>query len=241
MGVLSKAANRRIGQAMHNYSMLADSDRVLVAVSGGVDSLVLAWILNHWRHKAPIRYEILGVYIDNGFDSQTAAKVEQQLRNIAVPYLIQKTDFWERAVAAEKGKSACYHCARLRRNHLFSLAGRQGYNKMALGHHKDDILETFFINLLYAGNLSTMVPRQKLFGGSMDIIRPMAYLEKKDILEIADAAGILPVKNPCPQDKDSKRQEARKIVATLSALDPRIKSNIFAALANIRQEYLLQA
>ena len=111
---------------------------------------------------------------------------------------------------------------------------------MALGHHKDDILETFFINLLYAGNISTMVPKQELFGGSMDIIRPMAYLEKKDIMEIADAAGILPVKNPCPQDKDSKRQEARKIVATLSALDPRVKSNIFAALANIRKEYLLQ-
>ena len=240
MGVLSKAANRRIGQAMHNYRMLADSDRVLVAVSGGVDSLVLALILNHWRHKAPIRYEILAVYIDNGFDSRTADNVQQQLQKIAVPYLIEKTDFWKRAVAAEKGKSTCYHCARLRRNHLFSLAEHRGYNKMALGHHKDDILETFFINLLYAGNISTMVPKQELFGGSMDIIRPMAYLEKKDIMEIADAAGILPVKNPCPQDKDSKRQEARKIVATLSALDPRVKSNIFAALANIRKEYLLQ-
>lgn len=240
MGVLSKAVNRRIGRAMHNYRMLADSDRVLVAVSGGVDSLVLAWILNHWRHKAPISYEVLAVYIDNGFDGRTTDNVQQQLQKIAVPYLIEKTDFWERAVAAEKGKSTCYHCARLRRNYLFSLAEQQGYNKMALGHHKDDILETFFMNLLYAGNLSTMVPRQKLFGGSMDIIRPMAYLEKKDILEIASAAEILPVKNPCPQDKNSKRQEARKIVATLSAMDPKIKSNIFAALANIRKEYLLE-
>lgn len=240
MGVLSKAVNRRIGRAMHNYRMLADSDRVLVAVSGGVDSLVLAWILNHWRHKAPISYEVLAVYIDNGFEGRTTDNVQQQLQKIAVPYLIEKTDFWERAVAAEKGKSTCYHCARLRRNYLFSLAEQHGYNKMALGHHKDDILETFFMNLLYAGNLSTMVPRQKLFGGSMDIIRPMAYLEKKDILEIASAAEILPVKNPCPQDKNSKRQEARKIVATLSAMDPKIKSNIFAALANIRKEYLLE-
>jgi tRNA 2-thiocytidine biosynthesis protein TtcA len=239
MGVLTKAVNRRIGQAMHNYTMLADSDRVLVAVSGGVDSLVLAWILDHWLKKAPISYEILAVYIDNGFDSRTADKVKEQLRKIAVPYLIEKKGFWERAAAAENGKSVCYHCARLRRNRLFAIAKERGYNKMAFGHHKDDILETFFINLLYAGNLSTMVPKQRLFAGRMHIIRPMAYLEKKDILEIAETAGIIPVKNPCPQDKDSKRQEARKIVATLSAMDPRIKSNIFAALANIRKDYLL--
>jgi len=239
MDVLSKIANRRIGRAMHNYAMLADSDRVLVAVSGGVDSLVLAWLLNGWLRKAPISYEILAVYIDNGFDRQTADKVEEQLQNIKIPYLIEKTDFWARAAATEEGKSVCYHCARFRRNRLFSIAEQQGYNKMALGHHRDDILETFFINLLYAGNLSTMVPKQKLFAGRLHIIRPMAYLDKEDILKIADTAGIFPVKNPCPQDMDSKRQEARKIVASLSAMGPKIKSNMFAALANIRQDYLL--
>jgi tRNA 2-thiocytidine biosynthesis protein TtcA len=239
MDVLTNTANRRIGQAMHSYSMLADSDRVLIAVSGGVDSLVLAWILNHWRNKAPIWYEILAVYIDNGFARQTAVSVEEQLQKIGIPYLIERTDFWTKAAVAENGKSICYHCARLRRNRLFSLAEHEGYNKMAFGHHKDDILETFFINLLYAGNLSTMVPKQNLFNGRLHIIRPMAYLEKKDILEIAAAAGIIPVKNPCPQDRDSKRQTAREIVARLSAIDPKIKSNIFAALANIRPEYLL--
>jgi tRNA 2-thiocytidine biosynthesis protein TtcA len=239
MSILSKAANRSIGQAMHSYTMLADTDRVLIAVSGGVDSLVLAWILNHWQHKAPIRYEILAAYIDNGFDSSTGDKVAEQLRNIGVPFLIEKTDFWHRAAAAEEGKSICYHCARLRRNRLFAIAEEQGFNKIGFGHHKDDILETFFINLLYAGNISTMVPKQKLFDGRIHIIRPMAYLEKKDIVEIAAAASIVPVKNPCPQDNDSKRQEARRVVAELSALSPKVKSNIFAALSNIRHGYLL--
>jgi len=163
MSVLSKAVNRKIGQAMHNYSMLADGDQVLIAVSGGVDSLVLTWILKFWQHKAPIQYNISAVYIDNGFDTGTSENVAKQLRNINVPYLIEKTDFWERAAAAENGRSVCYHCARLRRNLLFSIAERQGFNKIAFGHHKDDILETFFINLLYAGNLSTMVPLQELF------------------------------------------------------------------------------
>jgi tRNA 2-thiocytidine biosynthesis protein TtcA len=239
MNILTKAANRNIGQAMHHYSMLADGDRVLIAVSGGVDSLVLTLILKHWQQKAPIRYKILAVYIDNGFDASTGGKVTVQLQKIGVPFLIEKTDFWHRAAAAEEGKSVCYHCARLRRNRLFAIAEEQGFSKMAFGHHKDDILETFFINLLYAGNISTMVPKQELFNGRVHIIRPMAYLEKKDILEIAAAADIIPVKNPCPQDNDSKRQEARRIVAELSQLNPKVKSNIFAALSNIRQEYLL--
>ena len=224
---------------MHHYAMLADGDQVLIAVSGGVDSLVLTLILKHWQQKAPISYKILAVYIDNGFDTSTGGKVTVQLQKIGVPFLIEKTDFWHRAAAAEEGKSVCYHCARLRRNRLFAIAEEKGFSKMAFGHHKDDILETFFINLLYAGNISTMVPKQELFNGRMHIIRPMAYLEKKDILEIAAAAGIIPVKNPCPQDNDSKRQEARRIVAELSLLNPKVKSNIFAALSNIRQEYLL--
>ena len=224
---------------MHHYAMLADGDQVLIVVSGGVDSLVLTLILKHWQQKAPISYKILAVYIDNGFDASTGGKVTVQLQKIGVPFLIEKTDFWHRAAAAEEGKSVCYHCARLRRNRLFAIAEEKGFSKMAFGHHKDDILETFFINLLYAGNISTMVPKQELFNGRMHIIRPMAYLEKKDILEIAAAAGIIPVKNPCPQDNDSKRQEARRIVAELSQLNPKVKSNIFAALSNIRQEYLL--
>ena len=159
MSVLSKPVNRKIGQAMHDYSMLADGDQVLIAVSGGVDSLVLTWILNYWQHKAPIRYSISAIYIDNGFDSGTSEKVKEQLRKINVQCQVKKTDFWERAAAAENGKSVCYHCARLRRNLLFSIAEQHDFNKIAFGHHKDDILETFFINLLYAGNISTMVPR----------------------------------------------------------------------------------
>jgi len=239
MGVLSKPVNRRIGKAMHDYSMLAEGDRVLIAVSGGVDSLVLSWILDYWQHKAPIQYSLLAVYIDNGFEISTSDTIAKQLEKINVPYLVKNTDFWKRAAAAEDEKSVCYHCARLRRNLLFSIAEQGGFNKIAFGHHKDDILETFFINLLYAGNLSTMVPRQELFEGRLNIIRPMAYLEKKEVKDIAEKAGIMPVKNPCPKDGDSKRQEARKILASLCDLDPKIKSNIFAALSNIRHGYLL--
>jgi tRNA 2-thiocytidine biosynthesis protein TtcA len=241
MNVLNKAVNRRIGQAMHKYNMLTDGDRVLVAVSGGVDSLVLTWLLKHWQRKAPISYEMHAVFIDNGFGNQMGNKVAGQLEKIDVSFRVEKTDFWQKAKMAEDGKSVCYHCARLRRNRLFSIAEQENFNKMAFGHHKDDIIETFFINLLYAGNLSTMVPNQKLFHGKLNIIRPLAFLEKEEIIQIADTFDIIPVKNPCPKDEDSKRREARKVAASLSALAPRVKANIFAALANIREGYLLDS
>ena len=101
MKVLSKSVNRRIGQAMHRYNMLADGDRVLIAVSGGIDSLVLAWLLQFWRSKAPIKYDILAVHIDNGYDSLMGNNVKEQLHQISIPYQVEKTDYWARAAAAE--------------------------------------------------------------------------------------------------------------------------------------------
>jgi len=240
MSVLAKGVNRRIGRAMHTYDMLRDGDRVLIAVSGGVDSLVLAWLLLYWRRKAPIDYEVLAVHIDNGFGNVEHRQVAAQLDRLAVPYRVESTDFGRQALAAEDGRSTCYHCARQRRHRLFELARSEGFNKIALGHHKDDIIETFFLNLLYGGNLSTMVPKQEFFSGRLALIRPLAYLEKDEIRAIAAALAIAPVKNPCPEDRRSKRQEARRLVQSLYRLDSRAKANIFAALANIREGYLLR-
>jgi tRNA 2-thiocytidine biosynthesis protein TtcA len=224
--------------------MLADGDQVMIAVSGGIDSLVLSWVLNHWRQKAPIQYNLLAVHIDNGFeppeDSQPCAElVARQLEKLSIPFLIEKTDFGPRALAAEDGRSVCYHCAKQRRNRLFELAGEKNFNKIAFGHHKDDILETFFLNLLYSGNLSTMTPNQKLFNGAISIIRPLAFLEKEEIIAMGKTLDIEPVKNPCPHDDSSKRQTARRLVEDISAKDPSFKASIFTALGNIREGYLL--
>lgn len=225
---------------MHIYDMLREGDRVMVAVSGGVDSLVLAWLLDFWRAKAPIHYELLAVHLDMGFGAEgSACPVVRQLDQLAIPYLIERTDFGSRALAAENGKSACFHCSRQRRNRLFDLARGREMTKIAFGHHKDDILETFFLNLLYGGNISTMVPRQDLFAGRLSIIRPLAFIEKDEIHQIAAGLGIKPVKNPCTMDNGSKRQEIRNLLRTLYRTNPRAKANMFAALGNIRPEYLL--
>lgn len=244
MAPLDKDINRLIGRAMHRYEMLDDDDRVMIAVSGGIDSLVLTWILNHWQQKAPISYKLLAVHIDNGFappdnDQSTARLVAAQLDRLAVPFHIEETDFGPRALETEDGRSVCYHCAKQRRNRLFELAGDMGFNKIAFGHHKDDILETFFLNLLYSGNLSTMTPKQELFGGKISIIRPLAFLEKARIINLGKTLNLTPVKNPCPHDESSKRQTARCLVKEIAARDPSFKANIFAALGNVREGYLL--
>ena len=150
---------------MHTYEMLTDGDHVLVAVSGGVDSIVLAAILQEWKRKAPIDYQLTAVHLDMGFPNSIKTDLAAQLEKISLPLEIERTTYGLDAVAANDQQGACFECARNRRTRLFSLARDKGCSKLALGHHKDDIIETFFINVLYSGNISTMVPSQPLFSG----------------------------------------------------------------------------
>lgn len=239
MHSLPKAINRLIGQAMHDYRMITAGDRILLGVSGGVDSLVLAWLLHGWRAKAPIDYEVTALYLDMGFDAKQPGAVESELAKIGIPFRTEYTDYGASANRTQPDK-ACYQCAKARRNHLFETARANAYSAVALGHHKDDLIETFFLNLLYSGNLSTMMPRQDLFAGRLKILRPMAYLTKDQVYELAAIAGITPVKNPCPMAGQSKREEVRGLVDAICRRDPKFRGNIFAALANVRSEYLLK-
>jgi len=239
MRSLPKTINRLIGQAMHDYRMLEDGDRILIGVSGGVDSLVLAWLLHHWRDKAPIDYEVMALHLDMGFDADQHHAVEAELVKIGLPYRTEHTRYGSEANQANPDR-ACYQCATARRNHLFETARLQEYSAIALGHHKDDLIETFFLNMLYSGNLSTMMPRQDLFSGRLKIVRPMAYLTKEQVYELAEIAGITPVKNPCPMAAHSKREEIRGLMATIYQRDPKFRGNIFAAMGNVRTEYLLK-
>lgn len=238
--------NRRVGRAMHTYNMLADGDRVLVAVSGGIDSLVLAWLLLFWQRKAPISYEVLPLHVDMEPDGDcpgpSAVEVQKQLDRIGLRSIIVPAA-WQPpppAHSAQNTKDICYMCSSSRRKQLFDFARQEHCNKVALGHHQDDIIETFFINLCYGGNISTMVPRQDLFAGRLSLIRPLAFLTKEDIIAIAKKLQVEPVRTKCPLSEKTRRMDIRNILDELYTKIPGAKPHIFAALSNVRHEYLLK-
>ena len=235
---LPSKLNKYIGRAMGDWQMLDDGDRVLIGVSGGIDSLATAWVLQMWRDKAPISYEIEAVHVDDGFWSPDKGGqppvdiIAEQMQRFQIPFSSVKG--WE-----IEGKRTCFMCARNRRSQLFDLARQKSCAKLALGHHKDDLVETFLINALYSGNISTMLPKQQLFEGRLSLIRIFAYLEKDDIWTIADCAGLEPVANFCPVGDDSRRETVRALLDKIYADIPGSKGSLFSALGNVREGYML--
>jgi tRNA 2-thiocytidine biosynthesis protein TtcA len=195
-------------------------------------------VLVLWQRKAPIDFALIPVHIDHGFWRETPEgrapdlALAEPLRAFGLSLEIRP----ERVLAEER---TCFLCARNRRSQLFDLAKDTGCNKLALGHHRDDLIETFLLNALYSGNISTMVPSQDLFAGGLTLLRPLAYLDKEEVQRLATDFGLAPVKNYCRLAEDTRRERVRKILQYIYHLEPGAKGSLFAALANVRQEYLL--
>ncbi len=236
---LFKSLNRDVGKAIHRYDMISHGDNILVGISGGKDSLTLLWILNERLSRIPVDYNLFPVYIDPGFPDGFAQALTKWTADMGFDMRVEYTDNGILAHSSENLENPCFLCARLRRKKIFEIADKLGCNKVAFGHHKDDIIETFFLNVCYSGTIGTMRPAQTVFKGKFTIIRPLAFVDEDRIKRFAKANKFPDFNNPCPYAKISKRKEIKDFLSRLYQINQKIKGNIFRSLSNVNQDYLL--
>lgn len=237
---LHKRLRRLVGTAIADYNMIEHGDRVMVCLSGGKDSYALLEILRNLQAHAPLDFELIAVNLDQkqpGFPEQV---LPDYLAEIGIPFRIVEQDTYSvvKRVIAE-GKTTCSLCSRLRRGVLYRVAGELGATKIALGHHRDDILETFFLNMFYGGKLKAMPPKLVSDDGRHVVIRPLAYCKEKDLATFAEIAQfpIIPC-NLCGSQPNLQRQVIKEMMQTWDKKFPGRLETMFTALQNIQLSHL---
>jgi tRNA 2-thiocytidine biosynthesis protein TtcA len=224
-----------VGKAIQDYGMIADGDRVMVCLSGGKDSYTLLDILLSLQRSAPVSFELIGVNLDQKQPDFPAHVLPEYLRELGVPYRIIEQDTYsvvKRVIPA--GRTLCGLCSRLRRGALYRFAAENGVTKIALGHHRDDIVETLFLNLFFAGRLKAMAPKLLSEDGRHIVIRPLAYVPEREIERYARGRSfpIIPC-NLCGSQENMQRVAVKKMLAAWEREFPGRTETIFSALRNI--------
>jgi tRNA 2-thiocytidine biosynthesis protein TtcA len=238
---LERRLLRDVGRAVRDFDLVAEGDRILVAVSGGKDSLTLLHLLQRLRERAPVRFELVAVNLDQGQPGFPAHVLERHLASTGVPYrmLVRDTYSVVKRLVPE-GKTTCPVCSRLRRGILYNAAVELGCTKIALGHHRDDLVETLLMSALYAGALKTMPPKLRSDDGRNVVIRPLCYAAEEDIAAFAEAMAfpIIPC-DLCGSQPNLRRKRVKRLLAELSAEHRAVKGNLLNALAKVVPTHLL--
>ena len=240
---LSKFLHRMVGKAIGDYNMIENGDRVMVCLSGGKDSHALLDILLQMREKAPIDFEVIAVNLDQKQPGFPADVLPAYLDGLGVPYRIVEEDTYSivKRVVPE-GKTTCALCSRLRRGVLYRVAGELGATKIALGHHRDDILATLFLNLFFGGKLKAMPPKLVTDDGRHIVIRPLAYCNEKDLIEWARIREfpVIPC-NLCGSQPNLQRQQIGAMLRDWEKRFPGRVETMFRGLSNIVPSHLMDA
>ena len=240
---LEKRLYRLAGRAIADFHMIEDGDRVMVCVSGGKDSYGLLDVLLKLRSRAPISFDLVAVNLDQKQPGFPAPVLPGYLSQLGMPFHIETQDTYSivtRVIA--QGKTMCSLCARLRRGILYRVATELGATKIALGHHRDDILGTFFLNLFYGGKLKSMPPKLVSDDGRHVVIRPLAYVKEADLARYAQVRNfpIIPC-NLCGTQENLKRQEVKRMLAEWERRFPGRVETIFNSLTRVVPSHLLDA
>ena len=219
-----------VRKAVDEYHMIEKGDRVAVGVSGGKDSMLLLASLHHLSSYYPIPFEVEGVTIDLGFEDMDFTPVQEYCKENGIPYTVEKTDIREIVFDIRKEENPCALCAKMRRGALNGVLKDHNCNKLALGHHFDDAVETFMLSLLMEGRISCFQPVTYLDRSGVTQIRPLIYVGEQKVAGVVEKLGLPVVENPCPMDKESKRHEIKMMLRELSTDYPDVKSKVFGAM-----------
>ena len=234
-GKLGKRLRHQVGQAIADFNMIEADDRIMVCLSGGKDSWTLLDILLQLQAKAPLRFELVAVHLDQKQPGYDAEVMPAYLRSRNLPFQVLEQDTYSvvKRVIPE-GRTMCSLCSRLRRGSLYTFAAENGFTKIALGHHRDDIIETLFLNLFHQGRLKAMPPKLRSDDGRNVLIRPLAYCAEADIAEYARQCRfpILPC-NLCGSQENLQRKAVKAMLAEWEQKDPGRSERIFGALGKI--------
>lgn len=238
---LHKRLRREMGEAIADYKMIEDGDRIMVCLSGGKDSYTMLDILLNLKRSAPIHFDILVVNLDQKQPGFPEHVLPDYLASLGVPYHVIEQDTYSVVMrVVEEGKTTCGLCSRMRRGALYAYAEEHGYNKIALGHHRDDIIETFFLNMFHGGQLKAMPAKLKSDNGKHIVIRPLAYSREKDIAEFAQAKAypIIPC-NLCGSQDNLQRVATKAMLNQWDKQFPGRIETIFKSLSNIKPSQLM--
>lgn len=219
-----------VRRALDDYHMIQEGDRIAVGISGGKDSLTLLYALHGLKRFYPKRFEIHAVTVDLGFQNLNLEKIKQLCEELEVPYTIVKTDIADIVFNQRGEENPCSLCAKMRKGALNQAIKEAGCNKVAYAHHKDDVVETMLMSLIFEGRFHTFSPVTYLDRMDLTVIRPLMYMNEADVIGFVNKHNVPVVKSPCPADGHTKREYVKQLLRRLNLENPGVKERMFTAI-----------
>lgn len=241
MSKLEKKLLHQVGRAIEDFGLIEAGDRILVGVSGGKDSFTLLHLLQQLQRSAPIPFSLIACNLDQGHPGFPARQLEAYLRSTGAEVLMLREDTYSAVKRlVPEGKTACSVCSRLRRGILYGAAERQGCTKIALGHHRDDLIESLLLSMLFAGKIRSMPPRLRSDDGRNVVIRPLCYAAEADVAQFAGEKKfpIIPCEQ-CGSQENLQRKRVKRLLDELERDHPGVRASLLGAMGNVMPEHLL--